>query len=424
MLFTIFRSIILILVKKAVISKDKKLASLNQKVSDEVQTREERLKKNPAKKISKLACTRELQGELWTSLFHSPIFGKNTVKDEEGGENADPKGPQDPKKQVAVRKRESCIPTVFKDMQDARPAVANEKVAKPKWADPPSDAKTPALSPSPLIRRVRLRRIKIEVISTSLHHQNVKWKTSTRTKHRQFSMDYKEQQEQEIEALEAIYQTDELSVLNNDYPEIELRIDLKSSQEENRGGSVPEFTISLLVELPENYPDVIPKLGLEGVEDLFSEERINQVLSKLNQVAEESVGMVMVFTIFAALQDEIGTLVDDLKQRAETEIEERKKKEEEKSRKKFEGTVVTPDSFLTWKKKFDTERAALKEQQIKDREAQLAGKLTGRQLFLRDATLNLSDVALIEETKGVDIDESLFDAEDLDGLDDFSSDED
>ncbi|KAJ1370501.1 hypothetical protein KIN20_032231 [Parelaphostrongylus tenuis] len=49
-----------------------------------------------------------------------------------------------------------------------------------------------------------------------------------------------------------------------------------------------------------------------------------------------------------------------------------------------------------------------------EREASLAGKLTGRQLFLRDATLNLSDVALIEQ--GVEIDESLF-IEEIDGLD-------
>ncbi|VDK77672.1 unnamed protein product [Cylicostephanus goldi] len=44
---------------------------------------------------------------------------------------------------------------------------------------------------------------------------------------------------------------------------------------------------------------------------------------------------------------------------------------------------------------------------MQDREAALAGKLTGKQLFLRDATLSLSDVALIEQS--VEIDESLFD---------------
>ncbi len=38
----------------------------------------------------------------------------------------------------------------------------------------------------------------------------------------------------------------------------------------------------------------------------------------------------------------------------------------------------------------------------------VAGRLTGKQLFLRDATLNLSDVALIQEADKVLIDESLF----------------
>ncbi|KHJ89125.1 PB1 domain protein [Oesophagostomum dentatum] len=71
------------------------------------------------------------------------------------------------------------------------------------------------------------------------------------------------------------------------------------------------------------------------------------------------------------------------------------------------GTPVTPETFLAWKEKFDKERKALMEKNVKDREAALAGKLTGKQLFLRDATLSLSDVALIEQS--VEIDESLFD---------------
>lgn len=42
------------------------------------------------------------------------------------------------------------------------------------------------------------------------------------------------------------------------------------------------------------------------------------------------------------------------------------------------------------------------------REAALAGRLTGRQLFLRDTTLSLSDVALIQGD-AIEIDETLFD---------------
>lgn len=43
------------------------------------------------------------------------------------------------------------------------------------------------------------------------------------------------------------------------------------------------------------------------------------------------------------------------------------------------------------------------------REAALCGKLTGRQLFLRDASLNLSDFAVMQAAGNVEIDESLFD---------------
>lgn len=43
-------------------------------------------------------------------------------------------------------------------------------------------------------------------------------------------------------------------------------------------------------------------------------------------------------------------------------------------------------------------------------QAALAGRLTGRQQFLRDATLSLSDIALIQEAdeNNIQIDESLF----------------
>lgn len=57
------------------------------------------------------------------------------------------------------------------------------------------------------------------------------------------------------------------------------------------------------------------------------------------------------------------------------------------------------ENFLVWKLKLS----------FQVREAELAGKLTGRQLFLRDATLNLSDVALMQAAGNeIEFDESLF----------------
>ncbi|EFO83757.1 hypothetical protein GCK72_001557 [Caenorhabditis remanei] len=234
-------------------------------------------------------------------------------------------------------------------------------------------------------------------------------------------MSHQEQQEQEIEALEAIYSEEEIHVACRDYPDIELSIELKSNQYDDPTDD--DFDVSLGIEFPEKYPDEIPKITLSGIEDAFTEERIAESIQKLQSVAEENLGMVMVFAIVSALQDEIGELVE-VKKKAKEEIKEiEKEKKEAESRKKFEGTVVTPESFRAWKEKFDAERKAEIDLAEKERLANLAGRLTGRQLFLRDATLNLSDVTLIGAQDEVEIDESLFDNEELEGLD-MDSDED
>ncbi|CAB3408356.1 unnamed protein product [Caenorhabditis bovis] len=235
-------------------------------------------------------------------------------------------------------------------------------------------------------------------------------------------MSAREQQEQELEALEAIYSEGELTIENREYPNISLSIELKSNQ-----FGEPEdddFEVTLHVNFPENYPDVAPELSLSGIEDIFKEERIEEVLKKLYAAAEENLGMVMVFAIVSALQEEIGELMNDRKKAKELIVEAEKEAKEAETRKKFEGTVVTPESFRAWKEKFDAERKAMIENAEKERLAQLAGRLTGKQLFLRDASLNLSDMTLIGNQDDVEIDKSLFDNEELEGLDIDSDEED
>lgn len=63
--------------------------------------------------------------------------------------------------------------------------------------------------------------------------------------------------------------------------------------------------------------------------------------------------------------------------------------------KRFEGTLVNPDTFFAWKAKFDAEFAHLKISKEKD-----TGKLTGREMFLRDTTLVQSDLKFLEDTEG------------------------
>jgi len=96
--------------------------------------------------------------------------------------------------------------------------------------------------------------------------------------------------------------------------------------------------------------------------------------------------------------------------------------EEEVERKKFEGTRVTVESFLAWRNEFELDMG------IAQKREKLLGdnkKLTGRELFLRDNTLNESDLKFLLEAgdpiESVKIDESLF--QNLDDLD-FGSDDD
>ena len=67
--------------------------------------------------------------------------------------------------------------------------------------------------------------------------------------------------------------------------------------------------------------------------------------------------------------------------------------------KKLEGTKVTVESFMTWKKGFDEEKTAAKARESAEAAARLKGKLTGRQLFIKDASLIDSDVQFREAGK-------------------------
>jgi len=227
-------------------------------------------------------------------------------------------------------------------------------------------------------------------------------------------MDYKEEQQQELEALESIY-FDEFEKINDDPPSFRVLIESQDLYED-LGDEVEHDVIKcyLYVEYPKTYPEVKPIMEIQDYEGL-DENDIRSLMEELDQAAEENLGMGMVFTLTSQLKETVDNLVVERKEKREREEEERIKREEEEERKKHEGTKVTVESFLAWKAKFDKEMKELEEEnQIKQKKKnefkKVKNVLTGRQLFEQDTTLLDSDKAFAEEGD-VEVDLALFEDE-------------
>jgi hypothetical protein len=137
--------------------------------------------------------------------------------------------------------------------------------------------------------------------------------------------------------------------------------------------------------------------------------------------------MEMGFSLVSSCQEWLNVKWDKIKENVQEEKEMVVRLRDEAERKKFEGTRVTVETFLAWKNEFDIDMgiAEKREKALADQK-----KLTGKELFLRDTTLNESDLKFLLEAgdsiENVKIDESLFqNIGDLDlGEGEDSSDED
>ncbi|KAM9971816.1 hypothetical protein ACTFIW_011799 [Dictyostelium discoideum] len=187
-----------------------------------------------------------------------------------------------------------------------------------------------------------------------------------------------EEKDMEVEALSAIYM-DHFNTIDSDHVQITLL--------PNPGGDEPNFVAIILdiifsVDYPNSIPkiDLIPHLGLE-------KEDILELQGKVIQEAENNIGMSMIFILCGLIKEWVdeNNIDPDLE-----ESEESSSSEAEDDERPFEGTPVTEEAFLAWRKRFIEETKPFK------KEKQL-NKLTGRQLFEQDTSLNASDSRLMEE---------------------------
>ncbi|XP_076004595.1 RWD domain-containing protein 1 [Genypterus blacodes] len=220
--------------------------------------------------------------------------------------------------------------------------------------------------------------------------------------------DYAEEQRNELEAIEAIY-PDSFTVLSDDPTSFTITVTSDAGEDDETVETTLKFTYV------EKYPDEPPLWEIYSQENLEDTD-VGDILTFLQQQAEENLGMVMIFTLVTAVQEKLNEIVDTIKNRQEEEKMRREKEAEEAEKVAFQGTVVTIENFLTWKATFELDMADLRRKRQKEEEQAGKTKLTGKQLFETDHNLDTSDIQFLEDGgNSVEVDESLF--QDIDDLD-------
>ncbi|KAI3624631.1 Protein gir2 [Malassezia furfur] len=241
---------------------------------------------------------------------------------------------------------------------------------------------------------------------------------------------------EELEVLESIY-TEELEKVT---PE-QLRIRIVPEDYEE-GKVYP--VLSLEVRYTPDYPDAVPEMAVRVIEDanealgaapseedaeastdadasapLVSDARagVQQLRAELDQVAEDSLGMPMVFTLASHLRESLTTYLQNEAKAAEERASRQRDAEIAAEEEKFRGTAVTAERFLAWRVRFMQEQQARRDKAEAEKMAAMSNKEreeykrykqkpTGRELFSKQGT--------VEEEKDADdsvkeVDWSLYD---------------
>ncbi|CAA2980021.1 RWD domain-containing protein 1 isoform X2 [Olea europaea var. sylvestris] len=230
--------------------------------------------------------------------------------------------------------------------------------------------------------------------------------------------DYKQEQEMEIEALEAILM-DEFKEIHSSESGLStsnrcFQITLSPQDEEADESTNPSVQLALIFSHTEKYPDEPPLLTVKSLKGIQTGD-LKGLKEKLEQEASENLGMAMVYTLVTSAKD---WLSEKFAQDDGTE------NAEEDSAEKDDiivphGEPVTVETFMAWRDRFEAELALERAKLMPDSAlaAPKEKKLSGRQWFEsgRAASKSVAPAAESSDEDDEDID---FDD------DDFEDDED
>lgn len=186
-----------------------------------------------------------------------------------------------------------------------------------------------------------------------------------------------------------------------DVSETSYRISITLDPPENDVEEADQPGLVLQVSYPPEYPDVAPDLEITAPPNAPKHPRLDihedrsRLLDALQPAIEENMGMAMVFTLVSALKESAELLMAERVNAIHAQKEVEAAQAEEEENRKFQGSAVTPESFLEWRAKFlkemeEEEQRRREEKEAEDRKnkkpsavARDEKKLTGKQLWER-----------------------------------------
>ncbi|GAV80264.1 RWD domain-containing protein [Cephalotus follicularis] len=224
--------------------------------------------------------------------------------------------------------------------------------------------------------------------------------------------DYVQEQEMEIEALEAI--------LMDDFKEIHssesglntsnrcFQITLSPQDDEADESTTASAELGLIFSHTENYPDEPPLLNVRSLRGIQGSD-LQILKKKLEQEADENLGMAMVYTLFTSAKEWISERYGPDANNDSIEQGEVAKDDIIVPH----GEPVTLQTFLAWRERFEAE-LALERAKLMPESALTAPKekkLTGKQWFESGRAKGLA--AVNEESEEEDVEDIDFDDDDF-----------
>ncbi|KAK6795948.1 hypothetical protein RDI58_009403 [Solanum bulbocastanum] len=223
--------------------------------------------------------------------------------------------------------------------------------------------------------------------------------------------DYVQEQEMEIEALEAILMDEFKEIhssesgLNTSNRCFQITI---SPQEEDEEFTQSSVRLALIFSHTENYPDEPPLLNVSSLKGIHSGD-LKILKEKLEQEAVENLGMAMIYTLVSSAKDWIS---ERFAQETDEGVEDDEAKKEEVI--VPHGEAVTIETFLAWRERFEAELALERAKLMPDAALSVSKekKLTGRQWFESGRASGKAAAATAEESDE-DVDDIDFDDDDF-----------